>query len=178
MVIEYFREYYMDGKHRGQIPELSVDDIAGIIKTKSNLGTIFKQEHGKNLTSALNILQVEFVKKQYDDKKILTSFNQQVPVVVWFDGSMAYYHNQRGESGGHAAVVVAIDNDTIILNDPQVGPLHAMSLNDFMPAWDTLDRKVVCFEIKPTKQLTLDSSSGQHLENDIKVEEKMVEVEK
>lgn len=177
MVIEYFREYYQSGKHRSQIPDLSVEDISGIIKTKPNLGTTFKPEHGRALTTALNILQVDFVKKQYDYQKLIDCFNQQIPVIVWFDGSMAYFQNRMGESGGHAAVMVAIDGGTIILNDPQVGPVRAMSLNDFMPAWDTLDRKVISFDIKPTTQLTIEASSGQPLEKNIKGDIKDVEVE-
>ena len=170
MIVEYYREYYGSGRYQSQIPDLSVEDIAGILKTRPNLGTTFRAEHGQNLTDALGILKVEFQKKQYDHDGLIDSFSRERPIIVWFDGNMAYYHNRRGEGGGHAAVMVAIDGQSIILNDPQVGPLHSMSINDFMPAWDTLDRKVISFEIIPTTQQKFDDSSCLPLEKNIKEE--------
>lgn len=153
MVVEYYREYYRSDRYHDQIPELSMADIAGLIKTKPNLGTTFKPEHGAALTAELNILRVDFVKGRFDHERLSACFHDHRPVVVWFDGSLAYYRRRRGEGGGHAAVMVAIDEEVIVLNDPQIGPWRAMSINDFMPAWDILDRKVVCFDIRPPQQL-------------------------
>jgi hypothetical protein len=127
MCLEYFHNVY---PHAINIPVFNIDEIADILNTRDT-GTPIE-----NLTIRLNekINNIEFKFLEYSNFEIIeTQLKKYLPIIVLYDYS--YYQTyQRGN--GHAGVVVGVTPDSLILNNPWLGPFKDMDKLRFERAWE------------------------------------------
>ncbi|MSU54756.1 MAG: hypothetical protein EXS48_02930 [Candidatus Staskawiczbacteria bacterium] len=106
-------------------------EIAVLCDTTKELGT-----NDKDIKKAAESLgfTVE-IKNNSTFEDIQEWLDQKVPVIVdWFTRGRSDYDDSE-VAGGHASVVVGLDETYIYLQDPEIGKLRKIDRNDFMKVW-------------------------------------------
>ena len=135
MSIEYYRQNFENGRHGRFIPQLLLDEIAGIIHCRHDDGAAFRVEYGRVLSEKLHPLQVRYTEKIIDCNDLGQRIANELPTVVMYDSNRAYFSQFNEYGMGHASVVIGIDNNAIVLHDPNEAPYQAISRRDFEAAW-------------------------------------------
>lgn len=151
MVLSYFKNEHPSRFIRDNTPDLSMDEIKKITRTREGGGTR-EQNLIKDLESSIPNLKFEIVREgSFDD--IEESLNDNIPVIVLYSGD---YLKNKEKGGGHAGVVIGITDDKIILNNPWFGCRYIVDKTEFLDAWDLEYRAY----IKITPRLELQRTLG------------------
>jgi len=129
MCIEYYKEYYRFKVVRDKINNLSTEEIAQILKTDRENGTRINTTTFKELAQQTCMLDYN-IEIDKDFPSLEKRFKKNLPSIVLYD--LSYLMNkERGP--GHAAVVVGLTKDQIILNNPWIKgewPLEKMTFDE------------------------------------------------
>lgn len=148
MVLTYLKNEYPDERINREIPNLTVDDIKRITRTRTS-GT--REENLiRDLENAVPQLKFEIIKNT-DFSTIKESLDRNIPVIVLYCGD---YLLNREKGGGHAGVVVGMTDDKIILNNPWFGYQYVADKSDFQDAWDLEYRALIKITVNPQTRLT------------------------
>jgi predicted double-glycine peptidase len=142
MVFEYFKNSYK-GKLTGKMPNLNVDEIASICRTDKNSGTRITEDLLKELEKTIGILKFKIV-RDATFEEIDQAFKKNLPCIVLYDCGLLQY--KISSNVGHAGVVISINEDTIILNNPWLGAETSIKKIDFNDAWEMEFKSVVFIE--------------------------------
>ncbi len=163
MVLEYEAIYLTKIVRNAGVPNLTVHDIAGIIKTTSE-GTLFPDvplinAPLRNATPPLEF-SVDLHYRKFED--ILQQLRKEQPVIPFLqmdDGVHSY---------GHTVVVRGFDEtaQVVLVNDPldKYRKPSTVPTTEFMTAWDGGDRWMLKVKIGEQKRLTDDYIPSPKLE--------------
>jgi ABC-type bacteriocin/lantibiotic exporter with double-glycine peptidase domain len=111
--------------------EKSEEEIAKLAGTTEDLGT---DEQGIKKAAESLGFKVE-IKNESSFEDIQSWLDKKVPVIVnWFTKGRIDYDDSQVPDG-HYSVVVGLDDKFIYLQDPEIGKLRKIKLNDFMKVW-------------------------------------------
>jgi hypothetical protein len=148
MCVIYFNNIYNNSVVRKNTPNMNIDDIIKITKTR-NLGTIVNTALINRLNSSINSLQFEF-RKSCNTKDLEKKFNENIPSIVLYDSSYLLYDKP---GSNHAGVVIGIVDNTLILNNPWQGPNWLVDVTEFERSWELEGNRAIL--INPKNQESL-----------------------
>jgi hypothetical protein len=149
MCLEYFKNIYSDERTRRDLDSFSIDEIVEFTKTRSEIGT----KIGGSLISTINQkIPVLITEMRYGVslERIASELARNLPVIAIYDGSMLTY-SIRGPA--HAGVVIGLTDNSIVLNNPWLGPERVISKIDFECAWEVEFNQAIFLRPNPQTQL-------------------------
>jgi hypothetical protein len=150
MSTQYFANIYNDSYVRETTPNLGIEDILKITKTRI-LGTIVDEELMRRLNGAFPSLKFELA-KGYSMEALIKRFGKNLPTIALYDLS---YLLTEIPGALHAGVVVGfIYNDYIVLNNPFLGPLRPVDMMSFRRSWEVEGNLAIL--VDPVKQRKLE----------------------
>ena len=128
--------------------EKSEEELANLCGTKKDLGT---DDQGIKRAAESLGFKVE-IKNNSDFSDIEKWLDKDAPVIVnWFTcwnvGNKDFCSLQSDVPDGHYSVVCGIDDQSIYLQDPEIGKMRKMKRDDFMRVWFDFSGEL----IKPTE---------------------------
>lgn len=158
MCLSYFTNIYESSVVKKNTPIMNIDDILKLTKTKI-LGTIVDARLINRLNESIRSLQFEFrLNCSIDDLK--RSFEKDIPSIVLYDCSYLVYDIP---GTNHAGVVVGLDDDKIVLNNPWMGPNYYSDIEDFQRSWELEKNRAIL--INPVKQENLEAYGNENRAN-------------
>jgi Papain-like cysteine protease AvrRpt2 len=131
-----------DTKLVEKIDNLSVDDIARIVKTDI-LGTEIEDVRALNshsaITKASPSIEFDATVKPHELEDIEHDLKEELPPIAWITNGKAPYEWK------HAVVITKLDraNGVIHYNDPAIGATKEENLKEFSQKWYDSDRCMV-----------------------------------
>lgn len=99
------------------------------------------------------------VKENSSFDEIQSWLDKKVPVIVdWFTRGRSEY-DDNALADGHYSIVVGLDNESIYLQDPEIGGLRKINKDDFLTVWfdyegefmeskeDLVLRQIICIDV-------------------------------
>jgi ABC-type bacteriocin/lantibiotic exporter with double-glycine peptidase domain len=111
--------------------EKSEKELAKLCRHNKNLGV-----DDKKIKKAAEKLGFKVkIKNNSSFKDIERWLDKDVPVIVnWFTKGRQDY-SESEVADGHYSVVIGLDNNSIYLQDPEIGKIRKLSRDDFMSVW-------------------------------------------
>lgn len=109
----------------------SEQELAGLTGTTDGMGT-----DDKGIVQVAESLGFKTaIKNQSDFSDIENWLRKGVPVIVdWFTRGRVDYPDSE-VADGHYSVVVGLDDDSIYLQDPEIGEIREIGRDDFLKVW-------------------------------------------
>lgn len=130
MCLEYFKNEYHNNEVRQNIPSLDIDNLMEITHTRKNTGTpvggLCKKLQKAGLPFSFQLKSSSF-------NELEERIDAGLPVIVIYNGS--YLKDER-RGPSHAGVVIGINDDDIILNNPWFGATYKTDRFKFERAWE------------------------------------------
>jgi uncharacterized protein YvpB len=154
MVLDFYKNVHTTDKIREISPNTTRDELLGITKTKIATGTQISQ----NLIHSLNraFPSMKFDLKQTNYREIQQALDKHNPVIVIYNPAILFINE---EGPGHAGVVIGMNDQMIILNNPWYGPGFIVEKTEFDRAWE-IEYNTAIF-IQPNPQKRLDEDAGK-----------------
>ena len=132
MLMEFFKNIYSNEKLRQIIPNTTKDELISLTKSEYGTGTSFSPQLIKDLNKAFPNMHfhLKLGTKFVDIADSLKIFH---PVIVIYNISQLLY-NEEGPS--HAAVVIGLNDDFIVLNNPWKGWAYVVNRTEFERVWE------------------------------------------
>jgi predicted double-glycine peptidase len=109
----------------------SEDELAQLCKAKKGLGT---DDRGIKAAAEKLGFKVK-IKNNSSFKDIENWLKKGVPVIVdWFTRGRNDYPKSE-TADGHYSVVIGLDDESIYLQDPEIGKIRKIKRHDFMQVW-------------------------------------------
>jgi hypothetical protein len=145
MCVEYFKEYYKYKVVRDKIKLLSTEEIAEILKSDRENGTRISNSILKQLEKETIMLNYN-LQENKNFNTLENRFKNNLPTIVLYD--LTYILNkERGP--GHAAVVVGVTKDYIILNNPWMKGEWPIEKITFNQGWELEYHSIISIDPKP-----------------------------
>lgn len=150
MATHYFVNVYNDPVVRKNTPNLSIEEMLRITKTR-HLGTIVDNGLMRRLNDEFQSLEFE-IARGCSVEDLVKRFETNLPTIILYDCS---YLITEIPGAHHAGVVVGfINEDSIILNNPHLGPFKPVDLMMFRRSWEIEGNQAII--INPKKQRDLE----------------------
>ena len=130
MCLEYFKNEYSNDTVRQSIPNLDIENLMDITHTRKNTGTPV-EGLCKKLQKAGLPFNFQLKSSSFDELE--ERIDAGLPVIVIYNGS--YLKDER-RGPSHAGVVIGINDDDIILNNPWFGATYKTDRFKFERAWE------------------------------------------
>ncbi len=150
MATHYFVNVYIDSVVRRDTPNLSIEEMLKITKTRDT-GTIVDNGLMKRLNEKFPSLEFEIARGLLVEA-LVERFENNLPTIILYDCS---YLMTEIPGAHHAGVVVGfINEESIILNNPWLGPFTPVDLMMFRRSWEIEGNQAII--INPKKQRKLE----------------------
>jgi uncharacterized protein YvpB len=148
MVMDFFKNVHTKTDIRQISPNTTRDELISITKTKMSMGTQISDSLIKSLNDKFPALHFELKQTNYHDiEKSLNSYN---PVIVIYSPSILDI-NEIGP--GHAGVVIGLNDQYIVLNNPWFGPGFYTERTEFDRAWEIEYNRAIFIQPSPQQRL-------------------------
>jgi uncharacterized protein YvpB len=154
MVLDFFKNVHTTREIRERSPNTTRDELLGITRTKIATGTQISENLIQSLNTAFPSLYFELKQTNYDT--IQRALNKHNPVIVIYNPSILFINE---EGPGHAGVVIGMNDQLIVLNNPWYGPGFYIEKTEFDRAWE-IEYNMAIF-IQPNAQKRLDEDAGK-----------------
>jgi hypothetical protein len=150
MTTHYFANEYQDPYVREHTPNLTIDQMLKITKTRL-LGTIVDPELIRRLNEAFPSLDFA-IARDCPMGTLIDQYKNNLPTITICDAS---YLLTEIPGAHHAGVVVGfINEDYIVLNNPWLGPFKPVDITMFKRSWELEGNQAIL--INPKKQRRLE----------------------
>lgn len=153
MVLDFYKNVYENPKIRQDAPNTSRDELISVTNTQVGLGTTIADHIINKLNQTFPTMGFELKATNY--REIEKALKEHTPIIVLYNPSYLFI-NEQGP--GHAGVVIGMNDQYVILNNPWYGPAFCIDKTSFERAWE-LEYNWAIF-IKPNPQQRLDSNAN------------------
>jgi uncharacterized protein YvpB len=153
MVLDFFKNVHTKSDIRQISPNTTKDELVRVTKTKLSMGTQISDALINSLNNAFPEFIFELKQTNYQEiKKSLTICN---PIIIIYNPSILDV-NEIGP--GHAGVVIGLNDQYIVLNNPWYGPGFYLEKTEFDRAWEIEYYRAIF--IRPSSQQRLMEHAG------------------
>jgi len=153
MVMDFYKNIHTTLEIRQRSPNTTRDELMGVTRTKITTGTPVSDDLVQSLNTKFPSLQFELKETNYGEIK--KELNRHNPVIVMYNPTILF----NGEVGpGHSGVVIGMNKQLIVLNNPWYGPSFCVEKTAFDEAWEIEYNRGLF--IKPNSQQRIDEHAG------------------
>lgn len=149
MCLEYMKNTYNNRIIRKIVPNMDIDEILSITNTRWLVGTDIDSRLIKNLNSKIEGI-IFSLEEDINMNKLSTKLEKGIPSIVLYNCQFLTY-GIRGPC--HAASVIGITEDHIILNNPWLGSEYFIPHEVFAPAWELEYNQAILLDPNPQSKL-------------------------
>lgn len=153
MVMDFYKNVHSKSEIRQRSPNTTRDELIGVTRTKLTTGTPISDDLVLSLNTKFPSLQFELKETNYSEIK--QELDRHNPVIVMYDPTFLF-NNEEGP--GHSGVVIGMNKQLIVLNNPWYGPAFCVEKAAFTDAWE-LEYNRGMF-IKPNSQQRIDTDAS------------------
>jgi len=139
MVFNYYRNVFEKESVRRIIPEASRDDLVSLTGAEYGLGITISQKLIADLNGTYPELNFS-LEKNSSMSKIQKSIEEYHPPIVIYN--ITQILNDE-EGPGHAGVLIGLNKNLVVLNNPWLGWAHFLKRIDFERAWEIEYNQVI-----------------------------------
>jgi uncharacterized protein YvpB len=148
MVLDFFKNIHARKDIRQTSPNTTKDELVSLTKTKLSMGTQISDTLISSLNAAFPAFKFELKQTNYEEvEKSLNNYN---PVIAIYNPSILDI-NEIGP--GHAGVVIGLNDQYIVLNNPWFGPGFYTEKTEFDRAWEIEYNRAIFIEPSPQQRL-------------------------
>jgi uncharacterized protein YvpB len=153
MVMDFFKNIHTTEDVREKSPNTTRDELLKITRTKMSMGTQISAHLIQSLNKEFPGLKFELKQTNYIEiQKALKKHN---PVITIYNPSILFINE---EGPGHAGVVIGMNDQYIVLNNPWYGPGFYVEKSEFDLAWEIEYNRAI--SVQPNTQQRLEQNAN------------------